>query len=310
MEGVSFNPIKVIVISGPTGVGKSSLAMEVALSFQGEVINADCMQVYKGFNVGTAKPSLEDRQKIPHHLFDIVEPDEEFNAGKFQALASKAIEEISSNNKIPIVVGGTGLYLRALLKGLIEIPSSGNSSLREALKNKTTRELYEELQMIDIKAADKIHPNDRVRLQRALEIYYLTKVPPSKLWEQHNFKGKRYDALCIFVHRDRHELYKILEKRCDEMIKSGLVAEVVELLKRYPPQLKPFHSIGYRHILKHLIENKKMEECVKEFKRDTKRYAKRQFIWFKREPEFLWISLDQKALIFSLIREFLGNRDS
>lgn len=310
MERSNSDPIKVIVISGPTGVGKSSLAVELALRFQGEIINADCMQVYRGFDVGTAKPSLEDRQKVPHHLFDILEPEEEFNAGRFQLLASKVIEEIWLRKRIPIVVGGTGLYIRALLKGLIDVPSEKRHTLREELNAKTTQELYEELQIIDTKASEKIHPNDRVRILRALEIYYLTQKPPTELWKMHNFGEKRYNALCIFLYMERSELYKVLEKRCDEMMSSGLVEEVKELLKKHLPQLKPFQSIGYRHIIKHILQNIPLMECVKEFKRDTKRYAKRQFIWFKKEPEFLWVPSAQKLHVFRLVEEFIKSGDN
>lgn len=306
MGGVDSNSLtKIVVISGPTGVGKSALAIDLALRFGGEIINADCMQVYRGLNIGTAKPSQTDMQKVPHHLFDIVDPDQPFNAGIFKELADKKIMEIVSRGKLPIVVGGTGLYLKALLKGLIDLDKMVDTQFRDQLKEKDTKSLYDELLIVDPPSAQNIHPNDRVRIIRALELYYLTGKRPSELRKAHNFSLRRYNALCIFLYADRKSLYERIDRRCEEMIGAGLVEEVKALLNTYPAHIKPLGSIGYRHIKAHVMHRIPLDECIREFKRDSRRYAKRQFIWFRKETDFLWISMEEKDQIFSLVERFI-----
>lgn len=307
MEGVEGNSLtKIVVISGPTGVGKSALAIDLALRFDGEIINADCMQVYKGLNIGTAKPSPNEMKRVPHHLFDIVDPDQPFNAGSFKGLADRKINEIKARGKLPIIVGGTGLYIKALLKGLIDLDEELKTDIRDQLREKDTKALYDELLMLDPSSAQKIHPNDRVRLIRALELYYLTGKRPSELREAHNFSAKRYNALCIFIYTDRKLLYERIDRRCEEMIRAGLVEEVKALLNTYPQHLKPFGSIGYRHIKVHILNNIPLDECLRRFKRDSRRYAKRQFIWFRKETDFLWMRIEEREQIFALVERFLS----
>ncbi|MFN3535414.1 MAG: tRNA (adenosine(37)-N6)-dimethylallyltransferase MiaA [Desulfatiglandales bacterium] len=299
-------PQKIVVISGPTAVGKTAISVEIARNFNGEIINADCMQIYRGLNIGTAKPSPLEMGGVPHHLFDILYPDQEFSAGDFKRLADQKISEILSRGRLPVLVGGTGMYLRALLKGLIETPPK-DQGIRESLKNRETGSLYRELTEVDPATAKRLHKNDRVRIIRALEVYRLTRTPPSQLLRDHGFREKRYNALCLFLSMERKRLYERIDLRCEEMIKSGLIEEVRGLLEKYPPDLRPFGSIGYRHIKNHLLLGTPLERCLEEFKRDSRRYAKRQFIWFRKEPEFQWIGSEEKDQIFALIENFLNS---
>jgi len=300
---------KVIVISGPTASGKTELSIELAKIFKGEIINADSMQVYRGMDIGTAKPTAEQRKKVPHHLIDVVNPDEEFNAAIYRKMALPLIYKLSQEGKICFVVGGTGLYIRALLGGLFYVPET-DPELRKSLRKEAEEEglnvLYERLMKCDPEYAKKIHPRDRVRIIRALEVYLLSGKKMSELIKEHGFRENRLDALKIFLDIPRKELYERINRRCIRMIGSGLIEETRRLLMQgYSPDLKPMQSIGYRHVVNYIKGIWDLDETIRKMQRDTRRYAKRQITWFRREPDMLWISPSKKDFIKEKISQFL-----
>jgi tRNA dimethylallyltransferase len=282
---------KVLVIAGPTAAGKTAAAIEIAGEFGAEIISADSMQVYRRMDIGTAKPSAAERRLVPHHLIDVVEPDEEFNAGRFVEMAADAISEIGSRGKRLIVCGGTGLYLKALLNGLCVAPPS-DPGLRSELKNEASGEglsrLYTRLLKEDPESAARISPADAARIVRALEVFELTGVSLSEFQRKHGFQEEKFIALKVFLSPERQELYRRIEARCDKMIAAGFVEEVGGLLDMgYGRELKSMHSIGYRQIASFLAGEIGLEEAVLEIKRETRRFAKRQFTWFRREHDML-----------------------
>jgi tRNA dimethylallyltransferase len=286
--------IPLVVILGPTAVGKSELAIELAQNFGLEIINADSMQVYRGMDIGSAKPSLKERNLVPHHLIDIKDPGEDFSAAQFKDEASTIIFSLAKENKKALVVGGTGFYIKALTKGLFPAPSA-DLKLREKLKEKERTEgkgcLYKELKKVDPKAASKLHPNDTFRIIRALEVFYLTGKPISLQHETHQFKHAYFNLLKIGLMRDRKELYLRIEERVDQMLKSGFLNEVKGLLESgCSPTAKPFQSLGYKQILSHLQGDLSLEEAVGLIKKNTKRYAKRQLTWFRKDSEIKWFT--------------------
>ena len=300
---------KIIIIGGPTASGKSSLAVELARHFEGEVVNADSMQVYRYMDVGTAKPSLEERQGIAHHLLDVVDPDEDFNAAIYRTMAVPLLREIESRNKLCFVVGGTGLYIKILLGGLIDCPPP-SPALRKRLQEECDKygsvALHERLKMLDPESALKIHPHDGLRIIRALEIIHLTHERPSSLIRKHGFQGGPFRALKICLQMDRKHLYHRINERCLFMMESGLVEETEGLLKKgYSPHLKPLQSLGYRHMIEYLQGNWDLEKAVKELQTDTRRYAKRQLTWFNADPEVLWMNPREPDSIIDKIQEFV-----
>lgn len=297
-----------VAVVGPTGVGKTEVGLFLAERFSGEIVNFDSVQVYKYLDIGTAKPSASERARVPHHLIDFLEPNEPFNAARFVELADRAIEEIVARGHLPLLVGGTGLYLKALLHGLfpVEVPEDLRAGLRERLAREGLEVLYEELKKVDSAAAAKIHPHDKVRILRALEVYYATGRPFSELAREHAFAPRRYRALKIGLTLPREELYRRLEARVDRMLTEGLLEEVRELLHRgYDPGLKPLRSIGYRHMIAYLQGKVPFSEAVRLMKRDTRHYAKRQLTWFRADPEIVWFHPEEKEKIARKVQEFL-----
>src|SRR3972149_3818113 len=243
---------KFVALVGPTATGKSILALHLAQRFRGEIISADSVQVYRGLDIGTAKPSAEDRRRVFHHLVDIREPDEDYSAASFRQQADEIIRELHRRETPIFVVGGTGLYLKALTRGLFRGPAA-NSELRLALQKKADREgsgvLHRELQKLDAEAASRIHPHDRFRIIRALEVCSLGRKPISHFQREHGFRDAPYDVLKIGLCCEREDLYKRIELRVERMAEFGWVNEVRSLLnKGYGPGLKSMQSIGYRHI--------------------------------------------------------------
>ncbi len=300
---------KVIVIAGPTASGKTSLAVELALALNGEIINADSMQVYKGMDIGTAKPTDSERKGIPHHLLDVVAPDEPFNAAIFRSMAIPLIHEITRRGKVPFVVGGTGLYIKTLLGGLFSCPPA-DLKLREDLnkewEDKGGEFMYERLKQIDPQTASKIHPHDRIRITRALEVFLLTNKRPSDLAHGHGFRERPFDALQMGLHVEREELYKRINRRSLEMVETGLVQETRRLIEKgYSPELKPMKAIGYRHMVKYIQGQWGLDEAITKLQRDTRRYAKRQLTWFRNDPDFVWVDPGGFRNILEKIREFL-----
>jgi tRNA dimethylallyltransferase len=300
---------KVLIISGPTCSGKSVLAVEVALRLGGEIINADSMQVYRGMDVGTAKLPRSERRGIPHHLMDIVDPDQEFNAALFLSHALPIIEDLAKKGIPIIVVGGTGLYMKALLGGLFRCPPSKPQLRRELWKeceNKGSSVLHERLSRLDRRAAEAIHPRDRIRMIRALEVMYLTGKSFSELAGMHQFSETRFRALHLCLHVERQALYSRINRRALSMIDSGLIGEVEGLLAMgYGPELKPMKAIGYRHIVGYLEGEWDLDEAIRLIQRDTRRYAKRQITWFRADPSTVWMDPDDRSGIINSAISFM-----
>jgi tRNA dimethylallyltransferase len=301
---------KLIIISGPTCSGKSALAVELASIVGGEIINADSMQVYRRMDIGTAKLPISERKGIPHHLIDIINPDQEFNAALFLVHTLPIIKDLHSK-KIPIiVVGGTGLYVRALLGGLFNCPPSDlelRQNLWEECEKQGTSFLYEKLSRLDKNAADRIHPMDKVRIIRALEVIHLTGYQFSELTRKHGFSNKRFSPLNLCLYVDRHILYRRINRRTISMIDSGFINEVEVLLKMgYDSNLKSMQAIGYRHIVGYLKDKWKFNETIKIIQRDTRRYAKRQLTWLRADPEIIWVNPDDTTEIINKVMTFIA----
>ena len=301
---------KLIIISGPTCSGKSVLAVELALMLGGEIINADSMQVYRGMDIGTAKLPISERKGIPHHLIDIVDPDQEFNAALFRVHALTIIRDLHVAKTPIFVVGGTGLYVKALLGGLFTCPPSKpelRQSLWEECEKRGPSLLYQRLSRLDKKAANSIHPMDKVRIIRALEVIHLTGSPFSELTGKHGFSDRGFLALNLSLNVDREILYSRINRRSMSMINSGLISEVERLLKMgYSPELKPMRAIGYRHIVDYLKGRWNLDEATRLIQQDTRRYAKRQLTWFRADSDIIWVNPDDKPGIINKVRAFIA----
>jgi len=281
-----------LVLSGPTASGKTAAAVDLARRLPLEIVSADSMQVYRGMDIGTAKPTHDERREVPHHLVDVADPDESYSAGRFVEEASAAIREIRSRGRVPMLSGGTGMYLRAMIRGLDPPPS--DDRIREMLRIRWEREggasMYERLRQTDPETAAKVPPGDRVRILRALEIGEIAGKPASALRTSWKRERKPHRVLFLALHADRDALHRRIDERVDGMIRRGLVEEVRELLSRgYGPGTGSMGAIGYRHILGHLLEGIALERAVREMKRDTKRYAKRQRTWLDAERDVRWV---------------------
>ena len=274
---------KVIAIAGPTASGKTKLAIELAHNIDGEIISADSRLVYKGFDIATAKPTITEREGIPHYLIDIVEPEYDYSVAEFKKDASKKIDEIISRGKIPIVVGGTGLYFRILLENYALPKIECRPELRAELEQISNDELYKELQKKDPVYAGKVHPNNKVRLVRVLEVIRTLNKPFS---EACGLKEPEYDVEWIFPQIDSREvLYDRINKRVDIMVENGVVEETRQLLKKHGRIKNLIGTIGYQEFISYLDGNCSLEEAVETLKMNTRRYAKRQLTWFRRTPE-------------------------
>ncbi len=303
---------KLVLIVGPTATGKSSLALDLALKCRGEIISADSVQVFRGLDIGTAKPSQEERARVAHHLIDVLDPDEEYSAAHFRRQADEIISNLHSRGKAVFLAGGTGLYLKALTRGLFSGPG-GDAELRAAARQRAKEggeeALYEELQRKDPEAASRIHPHDAFRIIRALEVCSTGK-PISLFQKEHGFRERPYELLKIGLFLEREQLYRKIESRVEKMLQAGWVEEVKELLGRgYSPKLRPLQSLGYKHIVSYLMGGIKLPEAIEVIKRDTRRYAKRQITWFKADPEIKWFSADRiefRPEIELLVANFFG----
>ena len=281
-----------LVILGPTAVGKSDLALKIALSCGGEIVNADSMQVYRGLDIGTGKVPPAERKGIEHHLIDIAEPGVDFSAGEFGRRASEAVSGILERGKLPIVVGGTGLYIKSLLRGLAPLPER-NEEMRTRLRRIAERKgptfLYRLLKRIDPAYAALVQEKDEQRLVRALEVYFMTGEKLSDSHKSHRFEGSRFNAYKIGLTMPRGLLYERINERVRRMFQAGWVDEVKKLLEnRVPESSNAFKAIGYRQILEYLRGNIGLEETIEEVAKGTRRYAKRQFTWFMKEESVLW----------------------
>ncbi|MGH7767895.1 MAG: tRNA (adenosine(37)-N6)-dimethylallyltransferase MiaA [Candidatus Binatia bacterium] len=292
---------KLVVILGPTGVGKSEVAVDIALKVDGEVVNADSQLVYRHMDIGTAKPTISTRRRVRHHLIDILDPDGEFNAAFYRELALKAIQEISARGKKAIVCGGTGLYLRALIQGLFVGPGKNPETrkrLEEEVEEKGLSALYDRLREVDPEATRWIHPNDRYRIIRAVEVFQLTGKGIGLWQKEHGFSEREFEVLKIGLNRERQELYDLINKRCDQMIAGGFVEEVKGLLEKgYSSELPALQSVGYRQIGLYLRGQLSLDEAVTLVKRDTRHLAKRQLTWFRSDKEIRWFRPEEEGIL-------------
>ncbi|HHV28678.1 tRNA (adenosine(37)-N6)-dimethylallyltransferase MiaA [Acetivibrio mesophilus] len=288
----------VIVIIGPTASGKTKLAIEIAKRTNGEIISADSMQVYKYMDIGTAKPDEKEREGIKHYLIDEVAPDEEFSVARFQELSLKYIDEILNKGKIPIVAGGTGLYINSLIYNLEFSDTICDWELRKKLadeaKEKGNEYLHNKLREIDPKAAENIHMNNVKRVIRAIEVYTHTNKPISVHQEESRKNPPKHNFILIGITMDREKLYDRINKRVDMMLENGLVREVEKLIEMgYDKSTIAMQGLGYKEILSYLKGEITLEEAAEILKRDTRRYAKRQMTWFKRIENVYWINKDE-----------------
>ena len=307
--------VKILVVCGPTASGKSDLALRLAHAVDAEIVNADSMQIYRGLDIGTAKPSPDQRNEIRHHLIDVADPDQPFTAADYSAAADAAIRDIVGRGRRVVVVGGTGLYIRALVKGLVDSPS-GAGELRQELQDEADRignaAMLERLRQVDPELAAGLHPNNLVRIIRALEVHRLTGIPLSRYQKEHAFATRRYDALQIGISVDRGLLYTRIDERVDRMLRAGLLKEVGALLAAgFGRELKSIRSIGYKEAAAHLHGELSAEEAVTLIKRDTRHYAKRQLTWFRGDPDILWFEYPDKFdIILQHAIEFFELREA
>lgn len=287
----------VVVILGPTAVGKSRVAIEIAKRLDTDILTADSRQVYRGMDVGTDKPPVAARQGIAHHLIDLVNPDEPFNAGLFRRQASELIDALHRQRRLPLVVGGTGLYVRILLQGLCEAPPSDpvvRAQLCEEIREHGHERLYARLAAADPVTAAKLHPRDTSKIIRALEVQHLSGVPMSAFQAEHGFTDRPFSTLVIGLNREREHLYRRIEARIDWQLDHGILEETRELLARgYRRDDPAMTGLGYRHAAAYLAGECGREEMVRLFKRDTRRFAKRQMTWFRREAKTTWLMIQE-----------------
>ena len=281
-----------VILLGPTGAGKSKLALEWAEELGGEIISADSMQVYRYMDIGTAKPTRDDQKRVRHHLIDLVTPDQSFHAALYRTLGRKTIDQLHQDKKPIWVVGGTGLYIKTLTQGLFSSPKIDphvRESLKQEAKEKGGDALYERLKIKDPRTAFRLHPHDLFRIIRALEVLDSMGVPISFYREQHRFGERPYLTLKVGLEVNREKLYHRVEERLDQMLENGFLQEVKGLMEMgYGPELKPMQSLGYKQLVQFLLKEIGWDEAVRRIKRDTRHYAKRQLTWFKADSEVHW----------------------
>ncbi len=306
-------PYPVVVLTGPTAAGKSRLALDLARRYDAEIVNADSMQVFRFMDIGTAKPSLEERALVPHHLFDVVNPNEPYSAGRYAQEARAAAEKIHRAGKPVMLVGGTGLYIRAFLEGLIET-GGADTELRERLEaehetavaeGQPTR-LYRRLEEFDPKTAARIHPNDLRRTIRALEIVERCGREASAVRDEHNFRNSPFRTLHLALDPGREVVNERINRRCHEMVERGLLQEVRRLREMgYGPELRPMQAIGYRHINPVADGRDTLANAVESMQTDTRRFARRQRTWLRKVKEAVWMDPGGEQEVSRAVGEFL-----
>lgn len=289
-----------IVLLGPTAVGKSQLAIRLAKALGTDVLTADSRQVYRGMDIGMDKPAPEERQGVPHRLLDLVEPDQPFNVGEYRRCALSEIDRLYGERRIPLVVGGTGLYIRALVRGLWTGPSA-DWALRQRLMEEAGRDgaesLHHRLAAVDPDLAGRLHPHDQVKIIRALEVHQLSGRPLSDVHREHSFAESTFVPLLIGLTRERDALYRRIEERVDLQLAKGLVDETRRLLARYGRHLGSMKGLGYRQMAGYLAGEYSYDEAVRRLKRDTRHFAKRQMTWFRKEPGIQWLSIAEQETV-------------
>lgn len=293
-----MNKRTAIAIVGPTCSGKSQIGIELAKLVVGEIISADARQIFKLIDIGTAKPSREEMSDIPHHLIDILPLDDEMSAGVYAELATKIAEEVFVRSHVPIFVGGSGLYLRAVIDGLFDAPPI-DPDIRKKLRDRSSSEgaevLLEELRRVDPVAAQGLIPQNYKRILRALEVYYSSGKRVSEL-RREKPSGVNFETIQFGLHLDRKRLYRSIDKRVDDMIQSGLIEEVKEILSRgFDPNLNSLQTVGYKEVIVFLQQKTRFDDMVSMIKMNTRRYAKRQMTWFNKDKRIIWIEADDKS---------------
>ena len=304
---------RVIAVGGPTASGKTALSVGLAKAFGGEIINADSMQIYKNLDVGTAKPSIEERQGIPHYLLDFLPPETPYSVADFTAAADPLIQEITARGKLPLVVGGTGLYITSLLNGMVFAPEKTDPAIRARLQERAEAEggaaLYAELQSIDPDYAAQVHPNNLPRVIRALELYAATGRRMSE--ERVNARPAEppYRSLCLCLTcRDRAVLYDRIERRVNLMVENGVLAEAKQVYDHRDTYRTAAQAIGYKEFFPYFEGIGSLDECTARLKQATRNYAKRQLTWFRRQNDAVWLYIDEENVLdraCELVREFL-----
>lgn len=299
-----------IIIAGPTASGKTKTSVLLAKAINGEIISADSMQVYRGMNIGTAKATIEEMQGVPHHMIDVLSPDEPCSIAKFQKLVKVALADIYSRGKVPILTGGTGFYIQSIVNDIAFEENEGDKSYRAGLekmvKDGGGDSLFLKLKTIDPDAADMIHPNNMKRVIRALEYVHLTGERISVHNEREKLKTSPYDVGFYVLTMDRDYLYQRIDERVDKMLEEGLLTEVKKLLEQgYSKDLVSMQGLGYKEIIRYLSGEWTLAQSVEILKRDTRRFAKRQLTWFRREKSATWVNLTQYSYNIEEIVNFI-----
>lgn len=311
--------LPLIVLTGPTAVGKTNLSVRLAKALSGEIISADSMQVYKHMDIGSAKIKPEEMQGVKHHMLDVLAPDEEFNVVIFKEMVKKSIRDITDRGKLPILTGGTGFYIQAVLYDIDFSENEANTGIREELEKLGEKEgadyLHERLRQVDEASADMIHANNKKRVIRALEYYYLTGEKISEHNEKERKKESAYDSCYFVLNDDRENLYKRINRRVDIMLEEGLVEEVKKLKEAgCTRDLVSMQGLGYKEILSYLEGEISLEEAVYLIKRDTRHFAKRQITWFKREKDVIWVeknafAYDEEKILAYILERWENRKD-
>ncbi|MDX2495131.1 MAG: tRNA (adenosine(37)-N6)-dimethylallyltransferase MiaA [Desulfuromusa sp.] len=298
MIPATTDQISVLAICGPTGSGKTSLALSLSEKIPLEIISADSRQIYRRMDIGTAKATQQEQAAVPHHMIDLIEPDQNFSVAEFVDRARPLILQIVGRGKTPCIVGGTGLYIRALLGGLAQLPA-GNPALRKELHQRELIEgagsLFRELEQVDPASATSIHPNNLIRIVRALEVFATSGRKMSELKAEHRFSEQPYRVLKLAPDFPRDELYSRINCRSEEMLSAGLVKEVKGLVEDYSFNLKVLQTLGYREVVRYLKEEISAEQMLDDIQKYTRQYAKRQMTWFKKESGIIWVDSSMKS---------------
>ena len=308
---------RVVAVGGPTASGKTALSVALARAFDGEIINADSMQIYKNLDVGTAKPSAEERQGIPHYLLDFLSPETPYSVADFTAAADPLIRDITARGILPLVVGGTGLYITSLLSGMAFAPEKTDPAIRARLQARADTEggaaLYAELQRIDPDYAAQVHPNNLPRVIRALELFEATGRRMSDQRREARPAEAPYHALCLCLTcRDRAVLYSRIDRRVDEMVENGVLDEARQVYDHRDAYRTAAQAIGYKEFFPYFEGTANLTECTERLKQATRNYAKRQLTWFRRQNDAAWLYLDEEDVTeraCTLVRAFLHNEE-